>query len=123
MTEQELRTLELPVTLECDDGYYIDTMEKITITAIGKEKFLCVDRGGYEVSVSLFALKHYPSLKSQPRTVVFKEWLDKGLFKMNVLVTESGYMRDGKKHSCFGHFYKWTGYEIEVEVPHDWKGE
>lgn len=75
MTLEEMRelkpSLENPVTLTCDDGYYIGEMKEIKVIAVGDKAVLIKDLSGMEVAFyrSEDFLKHYPSFKKEKKLV------------------------------------------------------
>ncbi len=69
MTIEELKTLTLPVTLECDDGYFTVNYEKITVLGIGDTKIFIKDKYDIETTFLVKDLHHYPSFKQPKRKV------------------------------------------------------
>lgn len=76
MTIEELRTLNLPITLECDDGVYVKDLKAITVIAVGNEKAFIKSNNGYEQNFLIEQLVHYPSLKESPKYETLYECID-----------------------------------------------
>lgn len=77
MTVEELTELlkSGPVELECDDGRYKDSMLRITIVYIHKEKAALIDSEDIfnVLSFGTGFLSHYPSKKAAP--IVKRYWI------------------------------------------------
>lgn len=112
MTIEELRTLTLPVTLECDDGHYYNSMKQIEVLGIGMYKILIRNGFKVELTISKLDLCHYPSQKPEKRTVVFRQFMDKNLYTHARAVSNDGHDLSGDKHCFFKQFLKWVA-ELE----------
>jgi len=123
MTIEELRTLELPVTLECDNEHWLRDHLIVKVLEVTQTRVIIEDRAGFPTWIKFDDLKHYPSQKSEPRTVVFRQWIDTDLRRQDLLVSSRGYRYSGSKHTRFKDFLKWVGEEHHIEVPNDWRGE
>lgn len=124
MTIEELRTIELPATLECDDGFFGGYLSRVTIIAIGHDKLFIEDKDGIDNLLRIDMIEHYPSQKPEPRTVVFRQWMDDELRLSDYMVSTGGYYLDATKSYNFAkRFLKWVGEEHHIEVPENWRGE
>ena len=114
MTIEELRTLELPVILECDDECWGGAFKKIAIKCVGNSKVFVENVTGAEFTFNAEDLSHYPSFKEPKNTRTFYEWIDKEGCVSGRLITKEFKKMDG---SCAdkNSFLAWTGREFELE--------
>ena len=75
MKLEELKKQELPVTLVCDDGFYVDTYKEIIVTAFNSNFVLIIDRKKKESFLEIARLGHY-KVKPKTKKVVIDRWLN-----------------------------------------------
>lgn len=94
MTMEELKSLnpsmENPIELVCDDGVYISLYSNVKVIGIYKDRAIIIDENDTINWLGEKHLKHYPSLKNEPRKPrsfgvlhVCKETFERRLFLPN----------------------------------------
>lgn len=73
MTLNELKQLELPVTLKCFDGNYNECFREITVKSFNNKCMLIVDYYGGEDYMFVRELKHY---KVKKKEITIDIWIN-----------------------------------------------
>ena len=106
MTLEELKelkpTMDNPVELVCDDGYYVDSYKRIKVQG-ANNTYLLIETG-FDAHTYLHEsqLKHYPSKKQKTR---YYEWYLKSptgnWYRHDCLISDEGKLTDGLESSTF----------------------
>lgn len=65
MNLNELKQLELPVTLKCHDGVYTKNYEEITVHSFNTKVFLVTNKNGDDDYFYIGVLKHFKVKKER----------------------------------------------------------
>ena len=106
MTIEELKelkpTLDNPVELVCDDGFFTSSYYKIKVQGVNNEYVLIEDDKGDHGCLQLVQLHHYPSKKQKTR---YYEWYLKGSggvwYRYEHLVSDDGKLTNDKESYAF----------------------